>query len=149
MSDNLQQMIQDFHDSEINAEIGWFYDGVWWVKIGDELNGFGGEERCRSLAEASEWLRVTPFGPIPTASWPSDIAEDSSDDLTDEERQAVIYALKAEINCDRFPHSPRLAPLRLAPAKIDPASVPRPLPELGDASSRVAFTRHRKYGPQL
>jgi hypothetical protein len=37
MSDNqaLEQLIQDLHDSEINAEIGWFYDGVWWVKIGD------------------------------------------------------------------------------------------------------------------
>jgi hypothetical protein len=59
MNENLEQLIQDLHDSEINAEIGWFYNGVWWVKIGDELNGFGGEGRCGSLAEATEWLRAT------------------------------------------------------------------------------------------
>jgi hypothetical protein len=29
MSTNLEQLIQDLHDSEINAEIGWCYDGVW------------------------------------------------------------------------------------------------------------------------
>jgi hypothetical protein len=59
MSENLEQLIQDLHDSEINGEIGWFYDGVWWARVGDELNGFGGEGRCRSLAEAAEWLRAT------------------------------------------------------------------------------------------
>jgi hypothetical protein len=59
MIENLEQLIQDLHDSEINAEIGWFYDGVCWVKICDELIGFGGEGRCGSLAEATEWLRAT------------------------------------------------------------------------------------------
>ena len=53
----IEQVIRDLRDSEINAEIGWFYDGVWWAKVGDEVNGFGGEGRSASLAEAAEWLR--------------------------------------------------------------------------------------------
>jgi hypothetical protein len=53
----------------------------------------------------------------------------TGDGLSDEERAAVITALKAEISRDRYPHSPRLAPFRSALAKFDPASVPRPLPE--------------------
>jgi hypothetical protein len=57
MSD-IDRLLQDLHDSEINAEIGWFYDGVWWAKIGDAFNGFDAEGRCRSLSEAAEWLRA-------------------------------------------------------------------------------------------
>jgi hypothetical protein len=53
----------------------------------------------------------------------------TGDDLTDGEREAVIYALKAEISRDRYAHSPRLAPFRSALAKLDPTSVPKPLPE--------------------
>src|SRR5204863_3783688 len=28
-TDELASLIEDLHDSEINGEIGWFFDGVW------------------------------------------------------------------------------------------------------------------------
>jgi hypothetical protein len=43
----------------------------------------------------------------------------SRDYLTDEERAAVIYALKVMIDRDRYPRSPRLAPFRSSLAKLD------------------------------
>jgi hypothetical protein len=43
----------------------------------------------------------------------------AADALTDEERAAVIAALRKVIADDRFPHSPRLAPYRSALAKLD------------------------------
>jgi hypothetical protein len=60
------------------------------------------------------------------------------DDLTDEERQAVIAAVRKALADDPFPRSPRLEPPRSALAKLDPASVPRPLPE------RVRCLRRRR-----
>jgi hypothetical protein len=71
------------------------------------------------------------------------------DDLTDEERTAVIYALKAVIDRDRYPRSPRLAPFRSALAKLDPASgrrvyrLPRRRRASVAASERVARFRAR------
>ena len=56
-------------------------------------------------------------------------------DLTEEEHAAVTAAVRRTIDEDRFPHSPRLGPLRAALAKLDPGSVPKavkerpPLPE--------------------
>ena len=43
VTDELASFIGDLHDSEINGEISWFYDGVWGVKIGDQLNGYQAE----------------------------------------------------------------------------------------------------------
>ena len=31
------------HDSEINGDVSWIYDGVWRVRLGDEGNGLAGE----------------------------------------------------------------------------------------------------------
>jgi hypothetical protein len=50
------------------------------------------------------------------------------DELTDEERQALIAAARKALADDPFPRSPRLEPLRSALAKLDPSSVPRPIP---------------------
>jgi hypothetical protein len=50
-------------------------------------------------------------------------------DLTDEELAAIAAALRRVIANDRYPRAPRLAPLKAALAKLDPASVPRPAPE--------------------
>jgi hypothetical protein len=56
-------------------------------------------------------------------------------DFSDEELAAVTAAVRRTIDEDRYPHSPRLEPLRSALAKLDPASVPKavkerpPLPE--------------------
>jgi hypothetical protein len=54
----LASLLDDLHDSEINGEIGWFFDGVWRAKIGDPCNGFQAEiDGLLSLSQAAEWLR--------------------------------------------------------------------------------------------
>ena len=50
-------------------------------------------------------------------------------DLTDDEHAAVARAVRRVLDEDKFPHAPRLRPLRAALAKLDPASVPKPPPE--------------------
>ncbi len=52
---DLGTIIAALHDSEINGEVSWFFDGVWRVKLGDEMNGFEAEG---SPQEAAEWLRA-------------------------------------------------------------------------------------------
>jgi hypothetical protein len=56
------------HDSKINGEISWFFDGIRKVKLGDPSNGYDAEAVVRSLDGAAEWLRATavrlyPEGP--------------------------------------------------------------------------------------
>jgi hypothetical protein len=66
------------------------------------------------------------------------------DDLTDEEHAAVVAALKKLIDDDRFPLSPRLAPLKRALAKLDPPkSKPEPKPPIAGASE-AAIRRRKK-----
>ena len=48
-------------------------------------------------------------------------------DLTDDETAALARILRNTIDEDRFPYSPRLAPLKAILATIDP---PKPRPEL-------------------
>jgi hypothetical protein len=40
------ETLQRLHDSEINAELSWFYDCGWRWRIGDNLNGCGGADRA-------------------------------------------------------------------------------------------------------
>ena len=47
-------MIEALHDSEIDGEISWFYDGVWGVSIGDRLNGYRAEATLTSLGLAAD-----------------------------------------------------------------------------------------------
>ena len=57
-TDELASFLEDFHDSEINGEIGWFFDGVWRAKIGDPWNGYRAEQDgFVSLSQAIDWLR--------------------------------------------------------------------------------------------
>ena len=49
--------------------------------------------------------------------------------LTDDELAAVTAAIRRAIEDDRFPHAPRLDPLRAALGKFDAASEPTPLPK--------------------
>jgi hypothetical protein len=50
-------------------------------------------------------------------------------DLTDDELAAVTAAVRRAIEDDRFPHAPRLDPLRSALAKLEPATpAPKPTP---------------------
>jgi hypothetical protein len=48
---------------------------------------------------------------------------------TDDELAAVTAAIRRAIEDDRFPHAPRLDPLRAALGKFDAASEPAPLPK--------------------
>jgi hypothetical protein len=51
-------------------------------------------------------------------------------DLTDDEYAAVTAAIRRAIETDRFPHAPRLDPLRAALAKFDAAPKLTPEPPL-------------------
>jgi hypothetical protein len=46
-------------------------------------------------------------------------------DLTDDEFAAVAAAIRRTIETDRFPHAPRLDPLRSALAKLEQAMAPK------------------------
>lgn len=56
---NLGTVIEALHDSEINGEVSWFFDGVWRVTLGDPHNGIEAEATVSGPQEAAEWLRVT------------------------------------------------------------------------------------------
>ena len=62
---DLGTIIAALHDSEINGEISWFYDGVWRVKLGDEANGFDAEAVVDSPSDAAEWLRANAVRRFP------------------------------------------------------------------------------------
>jgi hypothetical protein len=47
-------------------------------------------------------------------------------DLPDDEMAAVTAAIRGVIEGDRYPHAPRLDPLRAALARLDAASTPPP-----------------------
>ena len=49
--------------------------------------------------------------------------------LTDDELAAVTAAIRRVIEDDRFPHAPRLDPLRAALGKFEAAPEPTPLPK--------------------
>jgi hypothetical protein len=49
--------------------------------------------------------------------------------LTDDELAAVTAAIRRAIEDDRFPHAPRLDPLKAALGKFEAASEPTPLPK--------------------
>jgi hypothetical protein len=50
-------------------------------------------------------------------------------DFTDEERRALADLAREYVRTQRYPLAPRLAPLKAALVKLDPASVPQPSPE--------------------
>jgi hypothetical protein len=50
-------------------------------------------------------------------------------DLTADELAAVTAAIRRAIEDDRFPHAPRLDPLRAALGKFEAAPEPIPLPK--------------------
>jgi hypothetical protein len=49
--------------------------------------------------------------------------------LTDDELAAVRAAIRRAIEDDRFPHAPRLDPLRAALGKFEAAPEPTPVPK--------------------
>jgi hypothetical protein len=50
-------------------------------------------------------------------------------DLPDDELAAVAAAIRRLIEDDKYPHAPRLDPLRAALARLEAASKPIPLPK--------------------
>jgi hypothetical protein len=50
-------------------------------------------------------------------------------DLPDDELAAVTAAIRDVIEGDRYPHAPRLDPLRAALARLEAASEPAPHPK--------------------
>jgi hypothetical protein len=50
-------------------------------------------------------------------------------DLPDDELAAVTAAIRGVIEDDRYPHAPRLDPLRAALARLEAASNPAPDPK--------------------
>jgi hypothetical protein len=50
-------------------------------------------------------------------------------DLPDDELAAVKAAIRRAIEDDRFPHAPRLDPLRAALARLEAAADPTPQPK--------------------
>jgi hypothetical protein len=50
--------LQRIYDSEINAEIRWFWDGGFTVRLGDKMNGFLAEEDVNSVADILPWLQA-------------------------------------------------------------------------------------------
>jgi hypothetical protein len=58
-------------------------------------------------------------------------------DLTDDELAAVTAAIRRAIEEDKFPHAPRLDPLRSALAKLDPATAAKLLAGQGGPEDSV------------
>ena len=72
LTDEMASFISDLHDSEINGEISWFYDGVWGVKIGDRLNGYHAEATFISMPQALRWLRDKALELYPDSAFAKD-----------------------------------------------------------------------------
>jgi hypothetical protein len=49
--------LQRIYDSEINMQIGWFWDGGVEVRLGDDMNGYVAAETVGSVSEALAWLQ--------------------------------------------------------------------------------------------
>jgi hypothetical protein len=49
-------VLQRLYDSEINVWVTLFWDDGFYVRLGDEMNGFRAEGRCDTWAEIERWL---------------------------------------------------------------------------------------------
>jgi hypothetical protein len=65
-------------------------------------------------------------------------------DLTDDEYAALTAAIRRLIEQDKFPHAPRLVPLRSALAKLDPKAAAKLIPERQPAAEGAAASPRRK-----
>ena len=66
---DLGTIIAALHDSEINGEVSWFFDGVWRVRLGDAMNGYDAEAVVSSASEAAEWLRANAVRRYPASEF--------------------------------------------------------------------------------
>jgi hypothetical protein len=69
-------------------------------------------------------------------------------DLTEDEERALIAVLRRTLDEARFPHSPRLHPLKAILTKLDPPTPrPEPLPPLRPGMGPTHGQRRGRRGP--
>ena len=49
-------VMQRLYDSEINASVLSFWDDDFYVRLGNEMNGFRAEGHCMAWDEVERWL---------------------------------------------------------------------------------------------
>src|SRR5579862_4384736 len=54
---DLATELQQIYDSEINIDIGWFWDGGITVRLGDRMNGYLAEETMNTAGDIVPWLQ--------------------------------------------------------------------------------------------
>jgi hypothetical protein len=54
---DLAAELQKIYDSEINIEIGWFWDSGITVRLGDTMDGYLAEENVNTVADIVPWLQ--------------------------------------------------------------------------------------------
>ena len=62
-------VLQRLYDSEINVTVSSFYEDGFYVKLGDEMNGFVAEGRCHTWADVEEWLTAMARIHYPTSAF--------------------------------------------------------------------------------
>jgi hypothetical protein len=65
-------------------------------------------------------------------------------ELSDAEREALARFLRSAIDADRYPLSPRLAPLKAILAKLDPKPQVQPLPPPKPGTPSRVMARKRR-----
>jgi hypothetical protein len=65
--------LQRIYENEVNARIGWLWDGGIEVRLGDEVNGFLAEETVEFVADIVPWLQETIAHFYPTSSYAASI----------------------------------------------------------------------------
>ncbi len=76
---DLGAIIAALHDTEINGEVSWFFDGVWRVKLGDEMNDFDAGATVSSPQEAAEWLRANVVRCYPVSQFAKSFPRSAND----------------------------------------------------------------------
>jgi peptide/nickel transport system substrate-binding protein len=62
-------LIGQLHDSKINGEVSWFFDGSWRVALGNPHNGIDAEATVGSPQDAAEWLRANAVRRYPQSTF--------------------------------------------------------------------------------
>lgn len=62
-------ILQQLHDSEINATVSSFFDGDWNWKLGDCMNGFTDEGSAFSFADAEAELSMAACRRYPDSAY--------------------------------------------------------------------------------
>jgi hypothetical protein len=70
---DLASELQKIYDSEINIEIGWFWDGGIEVRLGDKMSGYLAEENLTSTKEILSWFQEAIAHFFPTSQYASSL----------------------------------------------------------------------------